>query len=88
MRLNGRKLTISDSTLTYGGREYPLAGAQATDSEQRRGIPGLTRRTVHHVQITGPGWAISSKTGLRGVPRFVRKLNERAAVAAGITDQS
>jgi hypothetical protein len=88
MRLNGRKLTINDRTLTYGGHNYPLAGAQATDTEQRRGIPGLTRRTVYHVQITGPGWAISGKTGLRGVPRFVRKLNERAATAARITSQS
>jgi hypothetical protein len=88
MRLNGRKLTINDGALSYGGRDYPLAGAQATYSEQRRGIPGLTRRTVYHVQITGPGWVISGRTGLRGVPLFVHRLNERAATAAEITKQS
>jgi hypothetical protein len=84
MIINGRKLKIQDGTITWRGRQYPLAGAVATYDEQRRGIPGLSRRTIATVTIRGDGWAITGRAGSHGfwLRRAVDNFNEQASTPA------
>lgn len=86
MRINNRNIALGADTLTWRGRTYELAGASATYSTQRRGIPLLSRRTVTTVTITGQGWTITGEAkgfGWETPQRFVTKVNERASASGG-----
>jgi hypothetical protein len=70
MMVDGHAFKINpDSTLTYRGQVYPLAGARATCAETRRGIPLLSRRTVHTLTVEGPGFHVSGHVRIL-FPRF------------------
>jgi hypothetical protein len=84
-RINGHSIKITDDSIEYRGRTYPIAGAAASYTTRRQGVPLISRRTVCEVTISGQGWQIAGRVRSFGSPqddragrRLVQRINERA----------
>ena len=80
MLIDGHTLKVNpDSTLTYRGKTHPLAGAHASHTETRRGIPLVSRRTLYTVTVEGAGFYITGPVRMlfpafRSQGKAVRKV--------------